>query len=58
MSGIQDILVEIFRGENVSLNPFRKTADTVGRFVTDNLEYAKAAGDKFPAISKNSKRNF
>ena len=55
MSGIQDILVEIFRGENVSLNPFRKTADTVGRFVTDNLEYAKAAADKFPAIIKSAK---
>jgi hypothetical protein len=55
MAGIEDVLVEIFRGENVSLNPFRKTADTVGRFVTDNLEYAKAAGDKFPAIIKSAK---
>ncbi len=55
MPGIEDVLVEIFRGENVSLNPFRKTADTVGRFVTDNLEYAKAAGDKFPAIIKSAK---
>ena len=55
MPGIEDVLVEIFRGENVSLNPFRKNADTVGRFVTDNLEYAKAAGDKFPAIIKSAK---
>ena len=55
MAGIEDVLVEIFRGENLNYNPFRKTADTVGRFVTDNLEYAKAAGDKFPAIIKSAK---
>ncbi len=55
MSGIQDILVEIFRGENLNYNPFKKTTGTVGRFVTDNLEYAKAAGDKFPAIIKSAK---
>ena len=55
MSGIQDILVEIFRGENLNYNPFKKTTGTVGRFVTDSLEYAKAAGNKFPAIIKSAK---
>ena len=55
MPGIEDVLVEIFRGENLNYNPFKKTTGTVGRFVTDNLEYAKAAGDKFPAIIKSAK---
>ena len=48
-------LVEIFRGENLNYNPFKKTAGKVGRFVTDNIEYAKAAADKFPAIIKSAK---
>ena len=55
MPGIADVLVEIFRGENLNYNPFKKTTGTVGRFVTDNLEYAKAAGNKFPAIIKSAK---
>jgi hypothetical protein len=55
MPGIEDVLVEIFRGENLNYNPFKKTTGTVGRFVTNNLEYAKAAGDKFPAIIKSAK---
>jgi len=48
--------MEIFRGENVSLNPFRKkeTGNLVGRFITDSLEYAKAAANKFPAIIKSA----
>ena len=54
MSGIED-LIEIFRGENLNYSPFKKTTGTVGRFVTDNLEYAKAAADKFPAIIKSAK---
>mgnify|MGYP003635155444 FL=1 len=52
--GIEN-LVEIFRGENLNYNPFKKTAGKVGRFVTDNIEYAKAAADKFPAIIKSAK---
>ena len=55
MAGIEDVLVEIFRGENLNYNPFKKTTGTAGRFVTDNLEYAKAAADKFPAIIKSAK---
>ena len=47
--------IEIFRGENLNYNPFKKTAGKVGRFVTDNIEYAKAAADKFPAIIKSAK---
>ena len=54
MASIEDI-IEIFRGENLNYNPFKKTAGKVGRFVTDNIEYAKAAADKFPAIIKSAK---
>ena len=54
MAKIED-LIEIFRGENLNYNPFKKTIGTVGRFVTDNLEYAKAAADEFPAIIKSGK---
>ena len=54
MAGIED-LIEIFRGENLNYNPFKKTTGTAGRFVTDNLEYAKAAADKFSAIIKSAK---
>ena len=54
MAKIED-LIEIFRGENLNYNPFKKTTGTAGRFVTDNLEYAKAAADKFPAIIKSAK---
>ena len=54
MAGIEDI-IEIFRGENLDYNPFKKTTGTVGRFVTDNLEYAEAATDRFPAIIKSAK---
>lgn len=55
MAGIEDVLVEIFRAENLDYNPFKKATGTVGRFVTDNLEYAEAAGNKFPAIIKSAK---
>ena len=54
MAGIKGI-IEIFRGENLNYNPFKKTTGTVGRFVTDNLEYAEAATDRFPAIIKSTK---
>ena len=54
MAGIKD-LIEIYRGENLNYNPFKKATGTVGRFVTDNLEYAKEAADKFPAIIKSTK---
>ena len=54
MASIEDI-IEIYRGENLNYNPFKKTAGKVGRFVTDNIEYAKAAADKFPAIIKSTK---
>jgi len=53
MAGLEDF-VKVFRGENLDYNPFKKTTGTVGRFVTDNLEYAKAAADKFPAIIKSA----
>jgi len=48
--------MEIYRGENISLNPFKKkkTGSLIGRFITDNLEYAKAAANKFPAIIKSA----
>ena len=53
MAGIKD-LIEIYRGENLNYNPFKKATGTVGRFVTDNLEYAKEAANKFPAIIKSA----
>ena len=48
--------MEIYRGENISLNPFKKkeTGSLIGRFITDSLEYAKAAANKFPAIIKSA----
>jgi hypothetical protein len=48
--------MEIFRGENIRLNPFKKkeTGSLIGRFITDSLEYAKAAANKFPAIIKSA----
>ena len=48
--------MEIYRGENIRLNPFKKkeTGTLVGRFITDSLEYAKAAANKFPAIIKSA----
>tara|TARA_Y100000034_G_C6609529_1_gene265391 strand:- start:44 stop:541 length:498 start_codon:yes stop_codon:yes gene_type:complete len=48
--------MEIYRGENIRLNPFKKkeTGSLIGRFITDNLEYAKAAANKFPAIIKSA----
>ena len=54
MAGIKD-LIKIYRGENLNYNPFKKATGTVGRFVTDNLEYAKEAANKFPAIIKSTK---
>jgi hypothetical protein len=54
MAGIED-LIEIFRGENLNYNPFKKTTGTAGRFVTENLESANAAADTFPAIIKSAK---
>tara|TARA_R110000796_G_C14297733_1_gene404818 strand:+ start:40 stop:564 length:525 start_codon:yes stop_codon:yes gene_type:complete len=53
MAGITD-LIEIFRGENLDYNPFKKAKGTVGRFVTDSIEYANAAANKFPAIIKSA----
>ena len=48
--------MEIYRGENIRLNPFKKkeTGSLIGRFITDNLEYAKAAANRFPAIIKSA----
>ena len=48
--------MEIYRGENIRLNPFKKkeTGTLVGRFITDSLEYAKAAANRVPAIIKSA----
>ena len=64
MAGIED-LIEIFRGESINLNPFRKRSSsfmnekgkqTVGKFVTDKAdEAAMYASRKFPSIIKSAK---
>jgi predicted ATP-dependent protease len=53
MAGIEDF-IEIFRGENLKFRP-KKNKGITGRFVTDNLKYAEAVGNKFPAIIKSAK---
>ena len=56
MAGIED-LIEIFRGENVRLNPFRnkKNMWKTGKFITDKAWGAASYARKFPAIIKSAK---
>ena len=63
MAGIED-LVEVFRGENVKLNPFRKRSSSfmnkkniwkAGKFITDKAWEAASYARKFPAIIKSTK---
>ena len=63
MAGIEDI-IEIFRGESVNLNPFKKRSsffmnekgkETVGKFVTDKISQAENYARKFPSIIKSAK---
>tara|TARA_R100000084_G_C4554298_1_gene101524 strand:- start:43 stop:573 length:531 start_codon:yes stop_codon:yes gene_type:complete len=60
MSGI----MEIFRGESLNLNPFKKRSsffmnekgkETVGKFVTDKADEAANYARKFPSIIKSAK---
>ena len=63
MAGIED-LIEIYRGENVRLNPFRKRGSSfmnkkniwkAGKFITDKAWEAASYARKFPAIIKSAK---
>jgi hypothetical protein len=63
MAGIED-LIEIYRGENVKLNPFRKRSSSfmnkknlwkAGKFITDKAWEAASYARKFPAIIKSAK---
>ena len=63
MAGIED-LIEIFRGENVRLNPFRERSSSsrnykdlwkAGKFITDRAWEAGSYARKFPAIIKSAK---
>ena len=62
MAGIED-LIEVFRGENVRLNPFRKRGSSfdkkniwkAGKFITDRAWEAASYAKKFPAIIKSAK---
>ena len=63
MAGIEDF-VEIFRGENVRLNPFRERSSSsrdskdlwkAGKFITDKAGEAASYARKFPAIIKSAK---
>jgi len=63
MPGIED-LIEIYRGENVRLNPFRKRSSSLmnkknlwkaGKFITSKAWEAAAYAKKFPAIIRSAK---
>ena len=62
MAGIED-LIEIYRGENVRLNPFRKRGSSfdkkniwkAGKFISSRAWEAAAYAKKFPAIIKSAK---
>jgi|TARA_S200002703_G_scaffold47292_1_gene40949 hypothetical protein len=63
MAGIEDI-IEIYRGESVNLNPFKKRSsffmnekgkETVGKFVTDKASEARNYARKFPSVIKSTK---
>ena len=62
MAGIEDF-VEVFRGENVKLNPFRKRSSSfdkkniwkAGKFISSRAWEAAAYAKKFPAIIKSAK---
>ena len=56
--------MEIFRGESVKLNPFKKRSsffmnekgkETVGKFITDKADEAAKYASKFPSIIKSAK---
>ena len=63
MAGIED-LMEVYRGENVKLNPFRKRSSSsrnyknlwkAGKFITDKAWEASSYARKFPAVIKSAK---
>ena len=63
MAGIED-LIEVYRGENIKLNPFRKRSSSsyapkykskVGRYVTTSPRYASSFASKFPNVVKSTK---
>ena len=64
MAGIEDY-IEVFRGERVNLNPFKKRSSSmmneqgkklVGKFITDKAdEAAHYTRGKFPAVIKSAK---
>ena len=63
MAGIEE-LIEIYRGENVRLNPFRKRSSSLmnkknlwkaGKFITDRAWEAASYASKFPALIKSAK---
>ena len=63
MAGIED-LIEVWRGENIKLNPFRKRSSSslhskakskVGRYATTSPRYASSFASKFPNVVKSTK---
>ena len=63
MAGLED-LIEVYRGENIKLNPFKKRSSSslhsqakskVGRFATTSPGYASSYARKFPNIVKSTK---
>ena len=57
-------LIEVYRGENVRLNPFRKRGSSfmnkkniwkAGKFITDKAWEAASYARKFPAVIKSAK---
>jgi len=63
MAGIED-LIEVYRGENIKLNPFRKRSSSsmhskakskVGRYVTTSPRYASSFASNFPNVIKSTK---
>ena len=63
MAGIED-MIEIYRGESVPINPFKKRSsaflnkrgkETLGKFVTDKVSEAENYARKFPSIIKSAK---
>ena len=63
MAGIKD-LIEVYRGENIKLNPFKKRSSSslhsqakskVGRYATTSPRYASSFASNFPNVVKSTK---
>ena len=63
MAGIKD-LIEVFRGENIKLNPFKKRSSSslhsrakskVGRYATTSPRFASSFASNFPNVVKSTK---